>query len=232
VVVNKLLMGGRIYKNLHFEKEGQELESWRLKGWRNVRHNDICVFNYPKHKNRISFVINHCFCKRCVGLPGDSLWIEDGYYRNNNYPSLLGLEEEQRRLQQLPDSIFPTKKLTGSKLHWSLHHFGPLYIPRKGDLMEITPREAMLYKHLLQWETGKAIRWNETTGIVRADSVPLTQHTFKHNYYFMAGDNVCNSRDSRYWGLVPEEYIIGVVQCRITPSQSLTDWRGFSMEWY
>lgn len=211
VVVNKSLLGGRIYSDLNFEKEGQELQAWRLKGVRSVQYNDICVFNYPKHKNRICFVINHCFCKRCVGLPGDSLWIENGFYRNNNYSGVLGLHEEQRKLSLLPDSIFSINKLMGRKLGWNLHDFGPLYIPRQGDILSITPKEAMLYKDILQWEIGKKLQWNSETGDVWADSIPLTRHIFQHNYYFMAGDNVCDSKDSRYWGLVPEEYIIGIV---------------------
>ncbi len=212
VVVNKLLMGGRIYKDFNFDKEGQELQSWRLKGLRWVQHNDICVFNYPKHKNRISFVINHCFCKRCVALPGDTLSIVGGYYRNNNYRDSLGLPCEQEKLAAMPDSLFPTKKLLGRKLGWTVHEFGPLYIPRKDDQIPITPREALLYKHILQWELGgKTLRWDNATGIVTADNDTLHTHVWQHNYYFMAGDNVCSSNDSRYWGLVPEEYIIGIV---------------------
>ena len=50
----------------------------------------------------------------------------------------------------------------------------------------------------------------------------LTHHTFGHNYYFMAGDNVCDSNDSRYWGLVPEQYIIGVAQCVLYGRDSQT----------
>ena len=44
-----------------------------------------------------------------------------------------------------------------------------------------------------------------------ADGKPLREHSFRHGYYFMCGDNVSNSNDSRYWGPVPEEYIVGVV---------------------
>lgn len=212
VVVNKLLLGARIYKDLHFSKKGQQLNSWRLKGIRSVQWNDICVFNYPKHKNKISFVINDVYCKRCIGLPGDSIWIEDGFYKNNNYKYPLGLEDEQVKLSHIPDSLFSTKKLQGKKLGWTVHDFGPLYIPRKGDIVEITPREAILYKQLLQWETGGTIQWDAETGAVTLNKEPFLDHTFQHNYYFMAGDNVCDSNDSRYWGLVPEDYIIGIVQ--------------------
>jgi signal peptidase I len=105
VIVNKLLMGARIYSNLDFDLAGQELESWRTKGMRPLRHNDIVVFNFPHHEWRISFVINNVFCKRVVALPGDSLSIVDGHYRNNNFEGVLGLEEEQQRLENTPDSV-------------------------------------------------------------------------------------------------------------------------------
>ena len=212
VVVNKLLLvGGRIYKDLNFDKEGQELQSWRLKGLRGVQHNDICVFNYPKHKNRISFVINHCFCKRCVALPGDTLSIVGGYYRNNNFRGSLGLNEEQGKLAAMPDSTIPKHKLIDKFFGWNLKEFGPMYIPRAGDEIELNPHDAILYRHILEWETQKKIDWNMKRGEVYADGKRITSHTFQHNYYFMAGDNVCSSNDSRYWGLVPEEYIIGIV---------------------
>ncbi|MDO4843428.1 MAG: S26 family signal peptidase [Bacteroidales bacterium] len=48
-------------------------------------------------------------------------------------------------------------------------------------------------------------------GRVSLDGKVLGEYTFKHNWYFLGGDNVLNSRDSRYFGLVPEEYIVGIV---------------------
>ena len=86
-----------------------------------------------------------------------------------------------------------------------------MYIPRAGDLVTITPKEAALYRLPLEWELGKVITFDWQQGTVYADGAPLTRHRFLHDYYFMAGDNVINSNDSRYWGLVPEEYIVGIV---------------------
>ena len=67
-------------------------------------------------------------------------------------------------------------------------------------------------------ETGCRVTWDSGTGGVYADGKPLRSHTFLHDYYFMAGDNVMDSSDSRNWGLVPGEYIVGVVT-RITYSR-------------
>lgn len=216
VIVNKLLMGPRIYTNLHFVPTGQELESWRLRGFRPLRHNDIVVFNFPHHDNKISFVINHVYCKRIVGMPGDSISVIDGHYRNNNYDGVLGNENEQMRLEHTPDSMlwqYLSETLPfDRRFAWTMRRFGPMYIPRKGDAMKVTPYEATLYKMLLEWETGQPIACDWENDAVWAGEKRLDRHEWKHNYYFMAGDNVLDSNDSRYWGLVPEEYIVGVVK--------------------
>lgn len=215
VIVNKLLMGARIYKNFEFRTEGQELESFRLKGIRRVKHNDVVVFNIPVYNDSIQFVINQNMCKRVVAVPGDSLSIVDGYYKNNNYERTLGLETMQQKLRETPDSLLYGIVLNAypfdEHLGWKIKHLGPMYIPRMGDVINLTPNEAAIYRRILQWELGKEITWNRKTNEVYADGKPIKRHIFKHNYYFCAGDNVLDSNDSRYWGLVPEEYIIGIV---------------------
>ena len=64
---------------------------------------------------------------------------------------------------------------------------------------------------MLEWELGKDVTWDWGKNEAYANGRLLRQHRFRHNYYYMAGDNVMNSCDSRYWGAVPEEYIVGVV---------------------
>lgn len=216
VVVNKLIMGARIYTDFDFKQSGQELKSKRMKGLRELRHNDIVVFNYPQVGGRVAFKINYVYCKRCIALPGDTLSIMDGYYKNNNYRDTLGLYTLQMRLADINEtqygeealSVYPFDKHIG----WTLKNMGPLYIPRRGDIMALTPKEGTVYKSLLEYETGKQVIVDWDNGQVLLDGKPLYKHEWKNNYYFMAGDNVFDSNDSRYWGLVPEDYIVGVVQ--------------------
>lgn len=215
VIVNKLLMGARIYKNFEFSSKGQELQSFRMKGIRSVKHNDIVVFNVPIHDVRFSFIINNNMCKRVVAVPGDSLSVVDGYYRNNNYNGTLGLKSMQKKLTEIPDSMmygivldaYPFDKNVG----WKIKQFGPMYIPRLGDVIYLTAREGVIYRRMMEWELCKKITWDWEKNEVYADGKIIKRHTFKHNYYFCAGDNALDSDDSRYWGLVPEEYIIGIV---------------------
>lgn len=216
VVVNKLVMGARLYTDFDFREGGQELRSMRMKGLRRLKHNDIVVFNYPQVEDRIAFKINYVYCKRCIALPGDSLSIVNGHYRCNNYEGVLGLQAEQDGLETVPDDAYDFAGMAvhpfDERVGWTFKHMGPLYIPREGDIVRLTAKEGVVYKCLLEYETGKTVTVDWDTDRVMLDGVPADKHLWQHNYYFMAGDNVFDSMDSRYWGLVPEEYIVGVVQ--------------------
>ena len=215
VIVDKTIMGARVYSGFNFNPEGDELKCWRTRGTRRIKHNDIVVFNYPHHNWHISFVINNVFCKRCIALPGDTIWSENGYYKNNNFEGVLGVEEEQRKLSYIEESSLPGELACAfpynGHLKQTIKNLLPVYVPRKGDVVAVTPYMAAYYRMYLEWETGKSLSWDWDKNIVYADGEPIKRHTFQHNYYFMAGDNVMDSNDSRNWGLVPEEYIVGVV---------------------
>ena len=226
VIVDKTIVGARIYSDFDFDPKGGELRSWRLRGMRQMKRNDIVVFNFPHHEGRINFIINNVYAKRCVALPGDTISIEEGYYRNNNHKGVLGLESAQNALHAMTDSMIWRQALYtmpfDGHLPWTIRNMGPLYIPRKGDIIPITAKEACVYRMLLEWETGKKVDFDWNSNTAKINGKDFTSHTFSHNYYFMAGDNVCDSNDSRYWGLVPEEYIVGVVRC-VSYSLNKTD---------
>lgn len=216
IIVSKSVIGPRIYTDFHFNGRGGVLRSCRLRGLRRLRHNDIVVFNYPFHDGRISFVINHVYVKRCIALPGDSIGIVNGIYTNNNYGGALGDSAMQHTLARMPeeriDSSVLMKKHYDPHCHWTIKNMPAIYVPRKDDIIRITPREAYIYQRILEWETGKplTIDW-ERNKVLVGDKV-MFRHRFRHDYYFMAGDNVMDSHDSRYWGVVPEEYVVGVVE--------------------
>ncbi len=215
ILVSKSLLGPRLYSHLYMRAVPCELHSHRLRGLRQVRRGDVVVFNAPLYGGGARFLINYVYAKRCLALPGDSLTVVDGYYTNSRQPGPLALPEEQHRLQAAPDSVFSHEVYYvypfDAHVPWTVKRWGPVYVPRRGDLVPLTPLTATCLRHPIEWERGGPLRIDWDKGEVR-DSCGrlLRMHEFLHNYYFMAGDNVCDSNDSRYWGLVPEEYIIGV----------------------
>ena len=225
VMVNKLIFGARIYEELDFSA-GKELKSYRTRGLRKIQHNDIVVFNIPKHGEKIQFKINKLYAKRCVAVAGDTLSIEGGFFKNNNYAGLIGHKEQQEQLASTPDTLlwkdikytFPFDK---KNYAWTIQKFGPLYIPRKGDVIDIDSINFKLYKQVIEYETGQKLYFKRRCEVILGEE-PITRYLFKNNYYFMCGDYVLNSGDSRYWGFVPEEFIIGVVS-HITYSKDKHD---------
>lgn len=215
IIVDKRIFGARIYDKLNFSDDGAELISHRTRGIRKIKPDDIVVFNFPHHGGKINFVINNVYAKRCVGIPGDTVSIVDGIFHNSNFSGFIGILPQQKRLGEMPDSLFHPRVLGAIPrirfVPWTIKNLGPLYLPRPGDFMKLAAKEGQIYKMILEWETGQNITVDWNRNIVLADSVPIDSHVFKHGYYFMCGDNVANSEDSRYWGLVPEEYIVGVV---------------------
>lgn len=216
VWVNKLLCGARIYDDID-SINNSTLHSWRTRGIRKIERNDILIFNFPINEKKIAFKINYVYAKRCIALPGDSISAVEGYFKNSNYPGPLGNLETQERLHRMTDEEVPKKgrytmPKSFRKFPWTIRNFGPLYVPRKGDVIHLDENNILLYRRVIEFETGKKIELS-SRGEVLADGSPLPYHIFTHNYYFTCGDNVLNSRDSRYWGFVPEEYIVGIADC-------------------
>ncbi|MFD2998866.1 signal peptidase I [Pontibacter toksunensis] len=95
-----------------------------------------------------------------------------------------------------------------SKYEWNKDNYGPIYIPQEGATVAITPETLPFYeKVILEYERNENAEIQD--GKLFIDGREVNQYTFKQNYYFMMGDNRHNSLDSRYWGYVPEDHVVG-----------------------
>lgn len=215
ILVNKLEYGARLFDVMD-AVQGKQVEINRLPGLGSVKRNDVVVFNIPcpKKWRRIEMDIMQYYVKRCVALPGDTFRIVNGHYQVDGYPHDLGNVDAQNYFmkwieeQQLPDdasgiSAYPGDSLTG----WTVKNLGPLYIPKAGDSIRLDAHTFKLYWNVIEWEQQKEMSYSDNC-VYLGDRV-ITGYRFRKNYYFMAGDKAQNSRDSRYWGLLPEEYIVG-----------------------
>ena len=213
ILVNKCIMGARIF-NIWEAAEEKEVEIHRLPGLRKVKRNDVLVFHYPyPHKNdSLSMHLLKYYVKRCIALPGDTMGIRKGHYYTKGINDPIGNIEAQKRIEKLQKEntrgivmdAYPWDKY----IDWTIQDFGPLHVPARGQTVVMDSTAVKLYRNLIEWEQKEKLTF-QGKEIFLGDSL-IHEYRFQENYYFMGGDYMENSKDSRYWGLLPEPYIVGV----------------------
>ncbi len=202
IIVNKMIPGPR-FDWLTRALSKNKKSTFRGWGVRSILRKDVLVFNAPYHtSDNIEKNLNVYYIKRCAGIPGDTLYIKNGIYVLKN--------EQQSSSISLPftghvDEFFQPEMFKA--FGWTLTKFGPLYIPKKLDTIPINLINIYVYKRLIEYETNKKITIDENK--VYLDGHPFNEYIFKQNYYFVIGDDAVDSNDSRYWGLLPEDHIVG-----------------------
>ncbi|HMX03330.1 MAG TPA: S26 family signal peptidase [Chitinophagales bacterium] len=256
----------------------------------NLQINDAKLGNRPKpfsfYYNRVSAAYRSSgelayrpvdkrdnYIKRCVGLPGDSLWVSNGILYVNGEKAYVAPEQQKSydvtfkaglgvdaaagillkmKLNSMdfedtvnvtPNKIMITANMSiaDSKLlaknkqvesvilnHFdrmvagyiglfpnnpnqplnSVDDFSPIYIPKKGATVKIDANSYYNYKRIIEAYEHNTVTLDKQ-GRPYIDGKLLTEYTFKQNYYWMMGDNRHRSYDSRYWGYVPEDHIVG-----------------------
>lgn len=175
----------------------------RLSGFSRVKSGDVVVFKHPlwgKHDN--------FFIKRCVAISGDTLQIIDGeVFANQQSIAIPDLIIQPDNTSFVKNDSTQWVDPKNSLLAWTIDNYGPVVIPRKGMAIKLTPVNYLVYRRTI--ERLEKVWIKEQNGIYYLNKKAITTYTFRNNYYFMMGDNRHNSNDSRYWGFVPEENVVG-----------------------
>lgn len=167
----------------------------------------------------------------------DSLKIEafgNGSWSYNEYYGFDMSPIQQRKLlnRNCIDSVFvnlvknDSSQWINKELEWTIDNYGPLIIPKKGMTIRLNSLNYKLYHQTI--EQLEKVKMEEKDGLFYLNGIAESTYTFKKDYCFMMGDNRHNSADSRMWGLVPEENIVGkAVIILFSNNDSGIQWRRF-----
>jgi signal peptidase I len=170
------------------------------------KFNDVIAFEIPANMYDPAAEDYSVLIKRIIGLPGDTVEIKDQevYINRKKYrnPSFIKLNLNESPIENVNKDLFPYNN------KWSLENYGPIIVPKKGMKVELDPKNILIWQNAINTDYGKKVISVEGT-VITLKNQPIRDYIFEKDYYFVLGDNRKNSIDSRYFGFIPEEWIIG-----------------------
>ena len=222
LLVNKFIFGGTTPKTVPFTNT--KLPSFKLPALWDVEKGDIIVFIFPGMREEVEARDFAYYLKRCIATAGDTLEIRDRIVTVNGQlfpnPRNLKFNSAMIRPKGMPDPrIFP------KGMAWNEDNYGPIVVPKKGDVIELSSDTYARWETFIRRE-GHTVEL--VNGQVRIDGKETAAYTVARDYVFGMGDNRDNSLDSRFWGFIPKESVIGtplIVYWSWNPDVPLTELR-------
>ena len=206
--VNKFIYGGTTPPTVPligilFGKE-IEIPYFRIPGFSDPEKGDVIVFIFPGYREEAKAREFQYYLKRCVATAGDTLRIVDKqvYVNGKKYTNPEGIVYSRQIEPQgyVSTDIFPRGK------SWNRDNYGPLRIPAEGDVITLTLENIQEWATFIRREGHEV----EVRGVeVYVDGKLATKYTVERDYVFGMGDNRDDSLDSRFWGFIPKEMVIG-----------------------
>jgi signal peptidase I len=201
--VNKFIYGGSTPYTIPFTSI--RIPHLRIPGFRKVKHGDVIVFDWPGPRDQVEKPIQTWYLKRCIGLPGDTVEIKQKVVSVNGKE--LALPAHAKFLRDSPEpaefrnpNIFPA----GAK--FNADNYGPIVVPQKGMTLILNAQMFPGWRVFIRREGHTAEMLGDKIFI---DGKETNSYVVGKDYIFAMGDNRDNSLDSRFWGFVPEEDVIG-----------------------
>ncbi|MGO9481171.1 MAG: signal peptidase I [Candidatus Kryptoniota bacterium] len=203
VFANKFIYGAQSPRYVPFTSI--RIPFLQMPAFTHPKTGDVVVFDWPGNRDQVRPDDQENYVKRCIGTPGDTVQIIDRVLYVNHemipFPPNVKFETETVYPIGYPDpEIFPK----GS--NFNVDNYGPVVVPRKGDNIKLDGEDFFRWQTFIERE-GHTCELRGSS--VYVDGKPAEYYTVVRDYYFMMGDNRENSLDSRFWGFVPDESIIG-----------------------
>lgn len=206
---NTLLVGDKVLVNKLSYGIHIPFSDKYLTYYNNIKLGDLVIFLFPGERDERESKAKLYYCHRCVGLPGDTVRIDDKklYINNVRFSDPKGVKFI---------SPLQTKKVTNPRIfpivsQWNEDNYGPIRIPMAGDRIKIDSSNYLKWKIFIQREGNTITIDKENKIFVNDELLEEGYYSVKRDYIFTMGDNRNNSLDSRYWGFVPVESVTGKI---------------------
>ncbi len=203
LLVNKFVYGATTPRNIPFTDI--RIPYLRLPALKQPHKGDVVVFDFPGNRDELQSNEVVSYIKRLVGEPGDTIKIEDKKLYVNSQPFPVPPNAQFIGIAHNKNIADPRVFPKGSG--WNEDNYGPLIVPRIGSVIHLNPENYDAWEMFIRKE-GHIIR-KSPDGKIFIDEQPVTEYTVQRDYYFMMGDNRNNSLDSRFWGFMPAENVVG-----------------------
>lgn len=205
LLVTKFTYGATTPRNIPFTDI--RIPYVKLPGFKDPKLGDIIVFDFPGDRDDKASkeVLN--YIKRCVGLPGDSLKVVNKVLYNNGVP--FPNPPNSKFISPLQTANMTNPRIFPRGSGWNEDNYGPIRVPKAGDKIKIDSSNFDGWKMFVIKEGRKIELRSDKKVYVDDQPLPDGFYTVKRDYLFMMGDNRNNSLDSRFWGFMPTENIVG-----------------------
>jgi signal peptidase I len=205
LLVTKFTYGATTPRNIPFTNV--RIPYAQLPGFKDPDRGDVIVFDFPGDYSELQSAEVVNYIKRCVGLPGDTIHIinKELFVNSQKFENPPGIKFDNitRPENFVNPRIFPRG------MNWNEDYYGPLRVPKEGDVLQLSPENFDAWRMFIMKEGHTARMGPNGQILVDENPLPNNEYIVEKDYLFMMGDNRNNSLDSRFWGFMPVENIVG-----------------------
>ena len=170
--------------------------------------NDIVIFEFPKDFESDPLRGGSKYVKRIVAGPHDTLKITDGIIYINGISVILPETFKAPKYSEEEDELVQNETIYPPGAEWNRISYGPIIIPAKGDTIKITPENFEKWQSVIVMDHGERSLLLEGT-LVTLDGRAIFEYVLTQDHYFVIGDNFEASMDSRHFGFITDNMIVG-----------------------